>query len=33
MAVSLLALGYPLLREIFVMLRQAPTVAIPGEQR
>ena len=33
MAASLLALGYPLLREIFVMLRRAATVAIPGEQR
>jgi hypothetical protein len=33
MAVSLLALGYPLLREILVMLRRAATVAIPGEQR
>jgi putative tricarboxylic transport membrane protein len=25
--------GYPLLREIFVMLRRAATVGIPGEQR
>jgi putative tricarboxylic transport membrane protein len=32
-AVSLLALGYPLLREIFVILRRAATVGIPGEQR
>jgi hypothetical protein len=33
MAVSLRALGYPLLREIFVMHRRAATVAISGEQR
>jgi putative tricarboxylic transport membrane protein len=31
--VSLLALGCPLLREIFVMPRRAATVAILGEQR
>jgi hypothetical protein len=32
-AVSLRALWYPLLREIFAMRQRAATVALPGEQR